>query len=326
MDIVPNDRLVFLILVFIAIVLLAASVIVPTAGRDAKASRNLRRRLKGVSDDSSIAVNSLLREKYLRELSPIEQKLEKLPGMESLARTIDQSGKKILAYRLVLLSLGLSLLTVIGGFLFDFSPKTNLAFAIVVLVLPTLIISKQRDRRIAKFEEQLPEALDIMARALQAGIPFLETFKLIGEEMRPPISSEFGRVFSDINFGTPMKTAFLGLIERVPSVSLNTLVTAVIIQHESGGRMAEILDKIAEVIRGRFRLERKVKSLSAEGRMSAWVLILLPFGLAAVMSLNDPEYIPLLIQHPSGMEMVTWAGIMMCVGILWIRKIINIKV
>ncbi len=326
MDIISDDRLVFLILVFIAIVLLAASVIVPTAGRDANASRNLRRRLKGVSDDSNIAVNSLLREKYLRELSPFEQKLEKLPGMESLARTIDQSGKKILAYRLVLLSLGLSLVSVTGGYFFDFSPKSVLAFALVVLVSPAIIISKQRDRRIAKFEEQLPEALDIMARALQAGIPFLETFKLIGEEMRPPISNEFARVFSDINFGTPMKTAFLGLIERVPSVSLNTLVTAVIIQQESGGRMAEILDKIAEVIRGRFHLERKVKSLSAEGRMSAWVLILLPFGLAALMSLNDPEYIPLLIQHPTGMEMMTWAGVMMCVGILWIRKIINIKV
>ncbi len=108
LDILQNDRL--MLMVFVAIVLLAASVIVPTTGRDAKASRNLRRRLKGVSEDSDKAVNSLLREKYLRELSPLEQKLENLPGMEALARSIDQAGRKTLAYRLVLNAMLLALL------------------------------------------------------------------------------------------------------------------------------------------------------------------------------------------------------------------------
>ncbi len=313
-------------LVFIAIVLLAASVIVPTAGRDARASRNFRRRIKGVSESSDLSTNSLLREKYLHELSPLEQRLESLPGMEALARSIDQAGRKILAYRLVLLALVLSLLTSMLFLWFGLNHTAVAVSSCVVFVAPFFFISIQRGRRIAKFEKQLPDALDIMARALQAGHPFLETFKLIGEEMPEPISSEFSRVFTDINYGTPMKSAFLGLLERVPSVSLNALITAVIIQQESGGRMAEILDKIASVIRGRFRLERKVKALSAEGRMSAWVLILLPFGLAVMMSINDPQYIPKLIQHPVGTEMVTWAGGLMCVGILWIKKIVNIRV
>ncbi|MCB1755393.1 MAG: type II secretion system F family protein [Gammaproteobacteria bacterium] len=326
MDVLYNDRMLFMVMVFIAIVLLAASVIVPTAGRDAKAARNLRRRLKGVSEESDKAINSLLREKYLHELSPLEQKLENLPGMEALARSIDQAGKKILAYRLVLRCFLLSLLSGLIFFWLGLPIKILAIVALLVFVAPIILIFMQRDRRIAKFEEQLPDALDIMGRALQAGHPFLETFKLIGEEMPAPISTEFNRVFTDINYGTPMKTAFLGLIERVPSVSLNALVTAVLIQQESGGRMAEILDKIAEVIRGRFRLERKVRSLSAEGRMSAWVLILLPFCLAGLMSINDPTYIPSLLQHPLGSQMVTWAGVLMCLGIFWIKKIINIRV
>lgn len=326
MEYFQNDRIVFMVLVYIAIVLLAMSVIVPTAGRDAKASRNLRRRLKGVSTDTDRAVNSLLREKYLHELSPLKQRLENLPGMETLAKTIDQAGKKILAYRLVLRSLVFSLLATTVSFLAGFSGAILAFVAAGTFVAPLFHISFQRNRRIARFEEQLPEALDIMARALQAGHPFLETFKLIGEEMQTPISTEFGRVFAEINYGTPMKTAFLSLLERVPSVSLNALVTAVIIQQESGGRMAEILDKIAEVIRGRFRLERKIRSLSAEGRMSAWVLILLPFALAGLMSINEPHYLPSLLQHPLGSNLVTWAGVLMCIGILWIKKIINIKV
>ena len=326
MDALQNDRLIFVLMVFVAIILLAASVIIPTAGRDAKASRNLRRRLKDFSEDSERETHSLLREKYLHELSPLEQKLESLPGMEPLARSIDQAGRKILAYRLVLIAICLALIATIFSFWMNFSSKVAVVIAAISFAAPMLMISVQRNRRIAKFEEQLPEALDIMARALQAGHPFLETFKLIGEEMQEPIATEFSRVFTDINYGTPAKTALHSLVERVPSVSLNALITSIIIQQESGGRLAEILDKIADVIRGRFRLDRKVKSLSVEGRMSAWILILLPFGLAVLMSLNDPDYIPALLQHPVGVEMVSWAGVMMCVGILWIKKIINIRV
>ncbi len=326
MAMLQDNNILFMIIVFVAIILLAASVIVPTVGRDAKASRNLRRRINNFNTGTYSSINSLLREKYLHELSPLEQKLENLPGMEALARSIDQAGKKILAYRMVLRALSISFLITLIGYLISLSVQSLVIIALLAFVAPIYSISIIRDKRIAKFEQQLPEALDIMTRALQAGHPFLETFKLIGEEMTDPISTEFSRLFTDINYGTPLKNAFINLIGRVPSVSLNALATAVIIQQESGGRMSEILDKISNVIRSRFRLERKVKSLSAEGRMSAWVLILLPFALAGVMSLNNPNYIPDLLQHPSGSEMVTWAGILMCVGILWIKKIISIRV
>ena len=325
-DSLASDRIVVLGLVFTAIVVLAISVIVPTVGQDGRAARNIRRRLRDVMDDQELAVQSLLRQQYLKELSPLERWFEGLPGMEKLSRSLEQAGRNTRAYRLVMQALIFSLLVAGVLHLMGASPKFYVVAGLSVLVLPFWLVSIQRNRRVARFDDQLPEALESMSRALQAGHPFLETFKLIGEEMPDPIGAEFRRVFNDINYGTLPKTAYLSMLERVPSVSLNALITAVIIQQESGGRMAEILDKIADVIRGRFRLARRVRSLSAEGRMSAWVLILLPFGLGVMMSLNDPEYLPQLLEHPQGMEWVTRAGLLMIAGILWIRKIINIKV
>ena len=198
-------------------------------------------------------------------------------------------------------------------------------FGIVSLSFPILWVLRKRAIRIGRFEEQLPEALDMMARALEAGHPFNETLKMVGEEMPNPISSEFARVFTDINYGLPAKTAFVGLLSRVPSVSLNTLVTAVLIQSESGGRLAEILHKISAVIRGRFKLQRKVKTLSAEGRLSAWILTLLPFVLTIVISITTPSYLPRMVNDPMGMNLVYTAFVLVICGILWMRKIIRFK-
>jgi tight adherence protein B len=191
--------------------------------------------------------------------------------------------------------------------------------------VPVLKLQVERRRRLARFEEQLPEALDVMARALRAGHPFSETLKLVSEEMTGPIAQEFGKAFADINYGVSVSDAFHAMLARTPSLSLMTVITAVLVQRESGGNLAEILDKIAAVVRSRFRFQRRVRTLSAEGRLSAWILVMIPFVLAIVLAIFSPSYLPMLVKDPTGRTLAMFAFVMIILGIVWIRRIIRIQ-
>lgn len=320
-----TDVLVFMAMVFIAVVLLASSVIVPTVGTEAQAGRRMRRRLDSVLDAIDPGTHSLLREQYLKNLSPFERALEWIPGFESLGNLIRQAGLSTPSYWLVIWSVASGLGVYFLANILLKQVVVAIVLATVALFVPYLMVARKRANRLAKFEEQLPEALDMMARALQAGHPFNETLKMVSEEMQEPIAGEFGQVFSDISYGLPIKTAFVSLLSRVPSISLNVLVNAVLIQAESGGRIAEILMKIAAVIRSRFRLMRKVRSLSAEGRLSAWILALLPFVMAILISIASPDYLPMLIKDPLGIKLIYASFGFLILGILWMRKIIRFK-
>ena len=166
----------------------------------------------------------------------------------------------------------------------------------------------------------------MMVRALKAGHPFADTLRLVAEEMDRPIAKEFGIVHTDINHGLDMKAAFMNLLERVPNMTLMGLVTAVVVQRETGGNLAEALQGISKIIRGRFRFQRRVKSLTAEGRMSAWVLALIPFVLFITLMITSPDYLPILMEEPAGRKIIAIAFGVLLVGILWIRKIIRIDV
>lgn len=320
------EQVIFLGMVFLAVFLLARALIVPTFGTEAEAAKRLRGRINSVLDSLDSSTASLLREKYLRELSPLERWIEGLPGMDWLARVIEQAGKKIPAYRLVLIAVILAAFSGLIVSLMTHQTLFGLLAFIVVLPLPILKIRVERDRRLARFEEQLPEALDVMTRALRAGHPFTETLKMVGDEMPEPIAGEFRTTFSDINYGMSVKAAFMSLLQWIPSLSLMTMVTAVLIQRETGGNIAEILDKISAVVRGRFRFQRKIRTLSAEGRMSAWVLTLMPFLLAVALSLTSPDYLPMLVKDPAGRKLIVGAFVMITIGTYWMRKIIRIRV
>jgi len=179
-------------------------------------------------------------------------------------------------------------------------------------------------RRVGKFEEQLPDAVDVMKRALRAGHPFNSCLKLVAEDMDEPISREFELTFADVNYGNDLRRALLGLLLRVPSTSLMAVVTAVLIQKETGGNLAEIFESISQVIRSRFRFGRRVRTLSAEGRLSAWILTLVPILLFGVLWLTTPAYLPPLLESPTGQKMIAFAVIMMVVAVFWMRKIIRI--
>lgn len=321
-----NEGIIFGIMVFTAIVLLAVAMIMPTAGTAAQASRTMRKRIGKHLEMQDPGVASMLRNQYLGGLSPIERSIERLPFLKSLSAVVEQSGVRTSAAKIILSGLLLGCAGFIGVYLFMSSALIGLAVGLLLFVLPIFNLLRKRAARMNRFEEQLPEALDVMARALKAGHPFSETLNLVSEEMQDPIASEFGRVFSDMNFGMPMKAAFQGVLVRVPSMSLHTVVTAVLIQSETGGALAEILDNVAGIIRGRFKLQRKIKTLSAEGRMSAWVLAMIPFILTVMLELASPGYVGILVADPLGKKLIMSAFFMMFVGVFWIRRVIRVEV
>jgi tight adherence protein B len=319
--------MIFAAMVFVAVALLSQGLIVPVFGESRKMRKKLQARLSEIEAESgSESFASLLRQKYLRNLSPLERQLEDLPAMQQLARSIAQAGHKFLAYRVVLLSIVLGGTTGITVWLLTRSLLFTAIAFLLGLSVPFLKIYRDRTKRIMQFEEQLPDAIDMVKRALRAGHPFAGAIKLVADEMDDPVAGEFGATFADINYGNDARRAMLGLLQRVPSVTVMALVTSVLVQRETGGNLAEILDRIAAVVRGRFKLQRKVKTLSAEGRLSAWILALVPLVLFAVIWVTSPDYLPMLLEEEAGQNMIIYGVVSGIVGIFWVRKVIRIEV
>lgn len=320
-----SGYVIFLLLLGGAVFLLSQVMIVPAFGSDARARKLLRRKLAEIdSVDAQREVASLLRQKYLRNLSPLARRLEDLPQMEALARYIEQSGVEILAHRLVALAIvGAAVATAVASVFTD-----SLVLTLLALVgggaAPFMYVSRMRRTRLEKFEEQLPDAVDVMKRAMRAGHPFNSCLKLVAEDMDEPIAREFELTFADVNYGNDLRRALLGMLLRVPSTNLMAVVTAVLIQKETGGNLAEIFERISQVIRSRFRFGRRVRTLSAEGRLSAWILTLVPMILFGVLWVTTPDYLPPLLENPTGQKMLVFAVVMMVVAVYWMRKVIRI--
>ena len=319
--------MIFMALVFVAVALLSQGLIVPVFGESRQMRKRLQSRLSEIEAESGEeSFSSLLRQKYLRDLSPFERRLEDLPAMQYLARVIAQGGHKFLAYRVALLAAILAVVAaVVTWTMLRSIPFSALGFAMGA-ALPFFKIFRDRTNRIQRFEEQLPDAIDMVKRALRAGHPFSGAIKLVADEMDNPVAEEFGTTFADINYGNDARRAMLGLLQRVPSVTVMALVTSVLVQRETGGNLAEILERIAAVVRGRFKLQRKVKTLSAEGRLSAWILALVPLVLFAVIWVTSPDYLTMLLEEEAGQKMIIYGVISGVIGIYWVKKIIRIEV
>jgi tight adherence protein B len=318
---------IYLGLVFAAVFFLSQGMIVPAFGESRKTRKLLKKRLDEIDRQSlDDGMASLLRERYLRKLSPIERRLEAIPAMEALGAVIEQSGNRILAYRLVILSVAFAASLGVITWIVTRMPLVAVGGFVIGGAGPFLKILRDRANRFAQIEEQLPDAIDIMRRALMAGHPFNASLKLVSEDMSEPIAREFELTFADINFGNDARRAMLGLLSRVPSVTVMAFVTAVLVQKETGGNLAEILNQIANVVRGRFRFQRRVRTLSAEGRMSAWVLALVPLILFGAMAIMNPDYLPILFEEPLGRKLAALAFVWAGIGLYWIRRIIRIEV
>jgi tight adherence protein B len=196
----------------------------------------------------------------------------------------------------------------------------------VLFIIPLTWVWFKRYQRLRKFASQLPDALELVARALRAGHSLAAGMHVVAEEMPSPIADEFNRVYEEQNLNIPVEQALKNMCDRVPNLDLRFFVTSVIVQRQTGGDLAEILDKIGYVIRERFRILGQVKALTGEGRLSGVVLILLPFVLFFIVMGLNPRYIALLWETKEGIIMLVVGLIMQLVGALVIRWIVNIKV
>ncbi|HLW65966.1 MAG TPA: type II secretion system F family protein [Gemmataceae bacterium] len=198
--------------------------------------------------------------------------------------------------------------------------------AFMLFVIPFLWLLQKRKTRLKKFAAQLPDAMELVARALRAGHSLASGLHVVAEEMPSPIAKEFGRVYEEQNLGVPLDEALKNLSDRIPNLDLRFFVTAVNIQRQTGGDLAEILDKIGYVIRERYKILGHVKALTAEGRLSGVVLIAMPFGLFVLMLYMKPDYVSMLWTDPMGIQMAVFALVMQVLGALCIKKIVDIKV
>ncbi len=202
----------------------------------------------------------------------------------------------------------------------------HLLVALLGLCLPWVLLRRARQRRLIRIEQQLPDAADFIARALRAGHSFSNVLQIVGNELAEPLSGEFRIAREEINYGVPMNEALHAMAARIPLTDLRYLIIAVLIQRESGGNLAEILGNISGIIRARLKLVAHVRVLSAEGRMSAVILTALPFAVLGVMMAANPGYVSMLWTEPQGQRMLWRSLFMLVVGIVWLRKIIRIRI
>jgi len=197
--------------------------------------------------------------------------------------------------------------------------------AVVAGTLPFLYIHFKKKRRLEKFQKQLPNCLDLIARALKAGHAFTSGMSMVAEEMENPIKTEFSKTLNEIKFGVSVPDALKNLSARLDCTDLKFFVISVIIQRDTGGNLAEILEKITHVIRERFKLQGHVKALSAEGKLSAIILVLIPFVIAGAISILNPGYMKSLVTDPIGKVLIVFGFSMMVIGVIFIKRMIQIK-
>jgi tight adherence protein B len=317
--------LIIALLVFFSLFFLLRAVSLVLADPKRRHQRRLKQRLKEIRGlETTPNVATLLKKSALKK-SVMEQNLDKLRfaiRLQTLMVRANLSWKNstfVIAtalFGLVGLVLGMQTGGSWGGL-----GGTGLG-----LFLPYKFVTFKGKRRLQRFEKQLPDGLDLLARGLKAGHAFPSGLQQVAKEMPDPLGTEFSIVYKEFSHGMDMSSALLGLRNRLGLADLSFFTTAVLIQRETGGNLTDILDKISVLIRERFQLRNQVKALTAEGRLSGLILVLLPPVLAILLMMINPKYESLLIDHPTGKLMCGIAITFQLLGMLIIRKIVNIKV
>lgn len=255
--------------------------------------------------------------------------LNSLGPTKSLDRIAEQAGMKWGGAEIIMCSAAAATAAALLGSRIptvSMLPELIVAFALAGSGLPLFIVFAKRRKRIAKFEEQFPEALDFISRSMRAGHGFAVGMEMLVADSPEPLSSAFRRVLNDMNLGSPLDEALAKLVASIPSLDVRFFTASVLLQQETGGNLSEILNKLSDVIRERFRLKGQVKAASAHGRITGLVLVLMPIGVAAIMSVTSPSYLALLFAEKQGKYMVVFAIVAQVVGYLCIKKIVKIKV
>jgi tight adherence protein B len=253
----------------------------------------------------------------------LDEMLEPFPFTQMMQKRILQAGSSTSVASLMVYSLGLFL----GGYFLAwlFAPMVliDLAAGAGLSLLPYGILSFKRTRRISAFNAALAESIDMMARALRAGHSVVGAMEMLATNAQEPAASEFGEIFKQQNLGLPLRDALMQLLDRVPSADLRVLVTAILVQKDTGGNLAEILDRTVFVIRERLRIQGEIQTQTAQGRLTGWILSSLPIVMLVLLNLVNPGYSQILLTDPFGRKLVYFSIGMLALGTFFIRRIVN---
>lgn len=318
----------FAVLLFAAVILAFEGAWLWWSGTHGGGARRINKRLRlmaGRGEGGGDKLSILKQRRYSR--SPgVDQALRRLPQMARVETLLLQSGARCTVAQFLCVSTAALVAGLLLPLFWTMPAMPSLLVPVGALLLPYGWLMRLRAARLRKLEEQLPETADFLGRALRAGHSFANVLQMVGDELPDPIAGEFRFAYEEINYGMPMNEALHNLAARVPLTDLRYLVIAVLIQRESGGNLAEILDNISKLIRARLKLLGQVRVLSAEGRMSAWVLGLMPVVMLIVMSVANPKYISVLWTDPAGVRLLWYAAAASVVGVVWMRRVIRIRV
>lgn len=289
--------------------------------------RKLRKRMEIARQDIAYAGDeaSVLRTDVLSNVPAIHRLLAKTPGIERLQLFIQQSAMEITVGMVLTLSMLSGWVVFLLALLFNAQFVIAILFGLLALSIPFIVIAIKRQKRFLKFEEQFPEAIQLLARAVRAGHAFTTGLDLIAKEMPSPLADEFQRTYEQQNLGLPLRNAFENMTKRMPLTDVRLFVTALLIQRESGGNLAEILDNLSSVIRERFKLIRQIRVYTAQGRLSLYILVGMPPLMAVAMYITNRDYIMRLFTDPLGIRALTIGIMLQVIGFFVIRKITQPK-
>lgn len=313
------------VLVFLACILLFVGWRVGTLTDTQKRIRGQLQRLSMVGSEH-LADRDLLRDRRLSNISFVDQMLSGTGFAKDMELLLYQAGVEMKVGTFILMSLVIGAAAMVLFIIFFGRPLFGLALGVLVTFIPYMVIKSKRARRTRQMEEQLPDAMDLMTSALRAGLSLPAALQLVAQEAPSPLAEEFGHTFDEQNLGLDIRDAMLNLARRIDSVDVKFFVTAVVIQRETGGNLAEIMQNIALIIRERFRILGDVRTLTAHGRFSGIILSILPVFMGFLIAIIAPDYMMGFLKDPAGQAFLMVALTLQVIGFLWIRKVVNIRV
>jgi tight adherence protein B len=328
-DLLPPNWLPAL-LVFLTVGLGVISVaFLIESGREVKRRRDFRRQLEGVSKGPTAGAGepgSLLRDSGSGEPTWLEPVLRFIPQSSDLRLLLEQADVNWSVGSFLMICLGLGFALGSAAWILGGNPFYFLVFGAIGSVLPLIQLRRLRKKRMRAFEEAFPEAIDLLGRSIRAGHAFATGLKVVAEEGQDPVASEFRQVFEEQKFGLPLDESLLGLADRIDLVDVRIFVTAILVQRDVGGNLAEILDKISYTIRERFMIQRQIRVYSAQGRMTGYLLAALPIIVGVLIYALNSEYMSVLFEEPIGRAMIALAVLLQLVGFFFIRRIVDIEI
>jgi tight adherence protein B len=322
--------MVALITIATFVVVLCIVLLVGNAMAQRNASANLyRERLQAINQAAARGSSpelDLLRNEVLSEIPALQRFLAGSVYGQSLQQRLSQAQMKIRPGFFILLTIGLGAISSIIAYSVTRHLLLTLIFTVFGAALPTLLLNYRRRKRFKKFEDKFPEAIDLLGRSIRAGHAFSTALELIATETEEPIAGEFRKLFEEQKFGLPLRDALINLGERIPLIDVKFFGTAVLLQKETGGNLAELLDKLSYVMRERFKILRQLRVFTAQGRMTLLILMALPPILLFVLSLLNPEFVGPLFHDPIGHNLIAVGLVLQASGYFMIRRIIDIKV